>query len=134
MDFSDENMIFDKAILTTTRVKRGSIARRCRKDILDFASGFRGAHSRLFRTANQQEKRALACAYVDRNSRKRKFRRLWIARINAAARKNGITYSSMIHNLSGNQVFPNRKILAQVATPDAYCSSRPIRKISSDKG
>lgn len=134
MDFSDEITNFREAILIMTRVKRGSIARRYRKDILDFASGFRGAHSRLFRTANQQEKRALACAYVDRNNRKRKFRRLWIARINAAARKNGITYSSMIHNLSDNQVFLNRKTLAQVATPDAYCSSRPIRKISSEGG
>nr|YP_009425834.1 ribosomal protein L20 [Deparia lancea]ASU94524.1 ribosomal protein L20 [Deparia lancea]AYB71645.1 ribosomal protein L20 [Deparia lancea] len=116
-----------------TRVKRGSIARRYRKDILNFASGFRGAHSRLFRTANQQEGRALACAYVDRNNRKRKFRRLWIARINAAARKNGITYSSMIHNLFGNQVFLNRKTLAQVATPDAYCSSRLVREINNEK-
>nr|YP_009426098.1 ribosomal protein L20 [Diplaziopsis cavaleriana]ASU94785.1 ribosomal protein L20 [Diplaziopsis cavaleriana] len=116
-----------------TRVRRGSIARRYRKDILDFASGFRGAHSRLFRAANQQEKRALACAYVDRNNRKRKFRRLWIARINAAARKNGITYSSTIHNLLENQVFLNRKTLAQVATPDAYCSSRLIRKINNER-
>nr|YP_009920790.1 ribosomal protein L20 [Woodwardia japonica]QMS48639.1 ribosomal protein L20 [Woodwardia japonica] len=116
-----------------TRVKRGSTARRYRRDILDFASGSRGAHSRLFRTANQQERRALAYAYVDRNNRKREFRRLWIARINAAARKNGITYSSMIHNLFENQIFLNRKTLAQVATPDAYCSSRPIRKINSEK-
>nr|YP_009427235.1 ribosomal protein L20 [Onoclea sensibilis]ASU95925.1 ribosomal protein L20 [Onoclea sensibilis] len=116
-----------------TRVKRGSIARRYRKDILDFASGFRGAHSRLFRTANQQEKRALACAYVDRNNRKRKFRRPWIARINAAARRNGITYSSMIHNLFENQVFMNRKTLAQVATPDAYRSPRLVRKITNEK-
>nr|YP_009427411.1 ribosomal protein L20 [Rhachidosorus consimilis]ASU96101.1 ribosomal protein L20 [Rhachidosorus consimilis] len=114
-----------------TRVKRGSTARRYRKDILDFASGFRGAHSKLFRAANQQERRALACAYVDRNNRKRKFRRLWIARINAAARKNGVTYSSTIHSLSENQVFLNRKTLAQVATPDAYCSSRLVRKISN---
>nr|YP_009426449.1 ribosomal protein L20 [Diplazium dushanense]ASU95139.1 ribosomal protein L20 [Diplazium dushanense] len=117
-----------------TRVKRGSVARRYRKDILNFASGFRGAHSRLFRTANQQERRALACAYVDRNSRKRQFRRLWIARINAAARKNGMTYSSMIHNLFENQVFLNRKTLAQVATPDAYCSSRLVREINNEKG
>nr|YP_010518558.1 ribosomal protein L20 [Dryopteris yoroii]UXN85134.1 ribosomal protein L20 [Dryopteris yoroii]UXN85310.1 ribosomal protein L20 [Dryopteris yoroii]UXN85398.1 ribosomal protein L20 [Dryopteris yoroii] len=116
-----------------TRVKRGSIARRYRKGILDFASGFRGAHSRLFRAANQQEKRALACAYVDRNNRKRKFRRLWIARINAAARKNGITYSSMIHNLFENHVFLNRKTLAQVATPDAYCSSRLVRTVNDER-
>lgn len=133
MDFPDEEIIFREAILIMTRVKRGSIARRYRKDILDFASGFRGAHSRLFRTANQQEKRALAYACVGRNNRKRKFRRLRIARINAAARRNGITYSLMIHNLLENQVFLNRKTLAQVATPDAYCSSRPVRKINSGR-
>nr|YP_009690768.1 ribosomal protein L20 [Nephrolepis biserrata]QEG57548.1 ribosomal protein L20 [Nephrolepis biserrata] len=116
-----------------TRVKRGSIARKYRKGILDFASGFRGAHSRLFRAANQQEKRALACAYVDRKNRKREFRHLWIVRINAAARKHGITYSSTIHNLFDNQVFINRKILAQVATLDAYRSSRLVRTINDNK-
>nr|YP_010703843.1 ribosomal protein L20 [Bolbitis deltigera]WCO87028.1 ribosomal protein L20 [Bolbitis deltigera] len=113
-----------------TRVKRGSIARRFRRGILDFASGFQGAHSKLFRAANQQEERSLACAYVDRKNRKRKFRRLWIARINAAARKNGLTYSSMIHTLCQNQVFLNRKILAQVATTDGYCFSRLVRTIN----
>nr|YP_011030821.1 ribosomal protein L20 [Hiya brooksiae]WQT71218.1 ribosomal protein L20 [Hiya brooksiae] len=116
-----------------TRVKRGSVARKYRKEIPNSASGFRGAHSRLFGAANQQETKALACAYVDRNNRKRKFRRLWIARINAAARRNGITYSSTIHNLYENQVFPNCKTLAQVATPDAYCSSRLIRQINDKK-
>nr|YP_009690679.1 ribosomal protein L20 [Lomariopsis japurensis]QEG57459.1 ribosomal protein L20 [Lomariopsis japurensis] len=116
-----------------TRVKRGSIARRYRKDILDFASGFRGAHSRLFRTANQQESKALARAYVDRRNRKREFRRLWIARINAAARKNGITYGATIHNSFDNQVFLNRKTLAQVATPDAYRSPRLVGAISGEK-
>nr|YP_009426883.1 ribosomal protein L20 [Hymenasplenium unilaterale]ASU95573.1 ribosomal protein L20 [Hymenasplenium unilaterale] len=116
-----------------TRVKRGSISRRYRKSILDFASGFRGAHSKLFRAANQQEQRALACAYVDRNNRKRKFRRLRIVRINAAARRNGITYSLLIHKLLGNQVFMNRKALAQVATLDAYCFSRMVRKISGNE-
>nr|YP_009547753.1 ribosomal protein L20 [Leptochilus hemionitideus]AYW16801.1 ribosomal protein L20 [Leptochilus hemionitideus] len=113
-----------------TRVKRGSIARRYRRGVLNFASGFRGAHSRLFRAARQQKRRALACAYVDRSNRRRKFRRLWIVRINAAARKNGITYSSTIHNLLDNQVFLNRKTLAQVATPDAYCSSKLVETMN----
>nr|YP_010117357.1 ribosomal protein L20 [Microsorum cuspidatum]QPM99624.1 ribosomal protein L20 [Microsorum cuspidatum] len=116
-----------------TRVKRGSIARRYRRGVLNFASGFRGAHSRLFRAAKQQEGRALACAYVDRNNRRRKFRRLWIVRINAAARRNGITYSSTIHNLFDNQVFLNRKTLAQVATPDAYCSSKLVETMNGQK-
>nr|YP_009691034.1 ribosomal protein L20 [Saccoloma inaequale]QEG57814.1 ribosomal protein L20 [Saccoloma inaequale] len=114
-----------------TRVKRGSVARKHRKDILEFASGFLGAHSKLFKAANQQEKKALASAYIDRHKRKREFRRLWIARINAAARENGMTYSSMIHNLSENQVFLNCKALAQVAILDAYCFSRLVREINN---
>lgn len=117
-----------------TRVKRGSIARRYRRGVLGFASGFRGAHSRLFRAANQQERRALACAYGDRKNRRREFRRLWIVRINAAARKNGMTYSSMIHSLFDNQVFLNRKTLAQAATSDAYCSSKLVKTINGEKG
>ena len=121
---------FCEATRIMTRVKRGSIARRCRRGVLNFASGFRGAHSRLFRAAKQQERRALACAYVDRNNRRRQFRRLWIVRINAAARKNGITYSSTIHNLFDNQVFLNRKTLAQVATPDAYCFSKLVETMN----
>nr|QXG82863.1 ribosomal protein L20 [Asplenium komarovii]USW06970.1 ribosomal protein L20 [Asplenium scolopendrium var. americanum] len=116
-----------------TRVKRGFIARRYRKSILNFASGFRGAHSKLFRAASQQEHRALACAYVDRSNRKRRFRRLRIVRINAAARKNGTTYSLLIHKLFENQVFLNRRVLAQVATLDAYCFSRLVLKISSNE-
>nr|YP_009548254.1 ribosomal protein L20 [Onychium japonicum]AYW14800.1 ribosomal protein L20 [Onychium japonicum] len=116
-----------------TRVKRGSVARKYRKNILDFASGFRGAHSGLFRTANQQEKKALACAYIDRSNRKRTFRRLWIARINAAARKDGITHSSAIHSLYENRVFLNCKTLAQVAILDAYCLSRILKKINEKK-
>lgn len=115
-----------------TRVKRGSISRRYHKSILSFASGFRGAHSKLFRAASQQEKKALACAYVDRSNRKREFRRLWIVRINAAARKNGTTYSILIHKLLENQVFLNRRVLAQVATLDAYCFLSMIQKVSSN--
>nr|YP_009478219.1 ribosomal protein L20 [Adiantum shastense]AVP32672.1 ribosomal protein L20 [Adiantum shastense] len=114
-----------------TRVKRGSVARKYRKNILDSASGFRGAHSELFRTANQRRAKALACASVDRNNRKRAFRRLWIARINAAARRDGITYSSAIHGLYENQISLNRKTLAQIATLDAYCFSMLIRKVSN---
>nr|ATL58132.1 ribosomal protein L20 [Azolla mexicana]ATL58227.1 ribosomal protein L20 [Azolla microphylla] len=113
-----------------TRVKRGSVARRHRKNILEFAAGFRGAHSRLFRAANQQEQKALASAYADRSNRKREMRRLWIARINAAARENGITYGGIIHNLSENRVYSNCKTLAQIATPDAYCFSRIVQAVT----
>nr|YP_010702182.1 ribosomal protein L20 [Asplenium castaneoviride]YP_010702270.1 ribosomal protein L20 [Asplenium ruprechtii]WCL38466.1 ribosomal protein L20 [Asplenium castaneoviride]WCL38554.1 ribosomal protein L20 [Asplenium castaneoviride]WCL38642.1 ribosomal protein L20 [Asplenium ruprechtii] len=116
-----------------TRVKRGSISRRYHKSILNFASGFRGAHSKLFRAASQQERRALACAYVDRSNRKRRFRRLWIVRINAAARKNGTTYSLLIHKLLENQVFLNRRVLAQVATLDARSFSNMMLNINSNE-
>nr|YP_010376779.1 ribosomal protein L20 [Adiantum malesianum]UPV69544.1 ribosomal protein L20 [Adiantum malesianum] len=116
-----------------TRVKRGSVARKYRKNILDSASGFRGAHSKLFRTANQRREKALACAYVDRKNRKRTFRRLWIARINAAARRDGITHSSAIHSLYENKIALNRKTLAQIATPDTSCFSMLIQKINSGK-
>nr|AWD77922.1 ribosomal protein L20 [Odontosoria chinensis] len=113
-----------------TRIKRGSVARKYRKDILESASGFRGAHSKLFRTANQQKDKALVYAYIGRNNRRREFRRLWIARINAAARENEMTYSSTIHYLSENQVFLNCKILAQIATLDYHCFSMLIQKIN----
>nr|YP_009548949.1 ribosomal protein L20 [Myriopteris scabra]AYW15924.1 ribosomal protein L20 [Myriopteris scabra] len=116
-----------------TRVKRGSVARKYRKNILDSASGFRGAHSRLFRTAKQRREKALACAHVDRNNRKRAFRRLWIARINAAARRDGITHSSAIHSLYENQVSLNRKTLAQVAILDADCFSMLVQQVNNKK-
>ena len=76
------------------RVKRGNVARKRRKKVLKLAKGFRGSHSKLFRTANQQVMKALRNAYRDRRRKKRDFRRLWITRINAAARLNGTTYRS----------------------------------------
>ena len=81
------------------RVKRGNIARNRRKKILKLAKGFRGSNGSLFRTANQRVMKALCNAYRDRKRRKRDFRRLWIARINAAARTNGMSYSKLIGNL-----------------------------------
>ena len=80
------------------RVKRGNVARKRRKKILNLAKGYRGAHSRLFRVANQQVMKALRYSYVGRKQKKRVFRRLWITRINAASRGNGLTYSRAIHN------------------------------------
>ncbi|HEY9619643.1 MAG TPA: 50S ribosomal protein L20 [Crinalium sp.] len=101
-----------------TRVKRGNVARKRRKKILKLAKGFQGSHSRLFRTANQQVMKALRNAYRDRRKRKRDFRRLWIARINAAARLNGTTYSQLLGNLKKANVQINRKMLAQLAVLD----------------
>lgn len=101
-----------------TRVKRGNVARKRRKKILKMAKGFRGSHSTLFRTANQQVMKALRNAYRDRRKRKRDFRRLWITRINAAARQHGMSYSQFIGNLKKANVEINRKMLAQMAILD----------------
>lgn len=100
------------------RVKRGNVARKRRKKILKLAKGFRGSHSRLFRTANQQVMKALRNAYRDRRKRKRDFRRLWITRINAAARQHGMSYSQLIGKLKKADIQINRKMLAQMAILD----------------
>lgn len=104
------------------RVKRGNVARKRRKKILKLAKGFRGSHSKLFRTANQQVMKALRNAYRDRRKRKRDFRRLWITRINAASRINGISYSQLIGNMKKANIAINRKMLANLAVldPDAF--------------
>ena len=100
------------------RVKRGNVARKRRNKILRLAKGFRGGNGTLFRTANQRVMKALCNAYRDRRRRKRDFRRLWIARINAAARLNGISYSKFIGGLKKAEIKINRKMLAQLAVSD----------------
>ena len=100
------------------RVKRGNVARKRRKKILQLAKGFRGAHSRLFRVANQQVMKALRYSYVGRKQKKRMFRRIWITRINAASRVNGVPYSKLIHNFKKSNIELNRKMLAQIAVLD----------------
>nr|YP_009293818.1 ribosomal protein L20 [Ahnfeltia plicata]AOM65506.1 ribosomal protein L20 [Ahnfeltia plicata]UAT97452.1 ribosomal protein L20 [Ahnfeltia plicata]UAT97860.1 ribosomal protein L20 [Ahnfeltia fastigiata] len=101
-----------------TRVKRGNIARKRRKKILKLAKGFRGTHSSLFRTAKQQVLKAMRYSYVGRKNKKRDYRKLWITRINAAVRINGITYSQLMRRLKQSQVGLNRKMLAQLAVVD----------------
>ena len=100
------------------RVKRGNVARKRRKKILQLAKGYRGAHSRLFRVANQQVMKALRYSYVGRKQKKRMFRRIWITRINAASRVNGLTYSRVIYNFKKSNIELNRKMLAQLAILD----------------
>jgi large subunit ribosomal protein L20 len=100
------------------RVKRGFKARRRRKKVLNLAKGFRGGRSKLFRTAADSVDKALMYAYRDRRQRKREFRRLWIARINAAARMNDISYSKFIHGLKKAGVELDRKVLAELAVSD----------------
>ncbi|MFZ4675976.1 MAG: 50S ribosomal protein L20 [Nodosilinea sp.] len=106
------------------RVKRGNVARKRRNKILKLAKGFRGSHSKLFRTANQQVMKALRYAYRDRRNRKRDFRRLWITRINAASRMHGVSYSQLIGQLKKADIEINRKMLAQMAVldPDGFAS------------
>ena len=101
------------------RVKRGNVARKRRKKILSLASGYRGAHSILFRVANQQVMKALKYAYIGRKQKKRIFRRIWISRINAASRLNGLTYSQLIHKIKQSNIDLNRKMLSQIAILDA---------------
>lgn len=113
-----------------TRVKRGNVARKRRKKILKMAKGFRGSHSKLFRTANQQVMKALRNAYRDRKKRKRDFRRLWITRINAAARINGVSYSQLIGLLKKADIQLNRKMLAQLAVLDPTSFNKVVELAS----
>lgn len=108
------------------RVKRGNVARKRRKKVLKLAKGFRGSHSKLFRTANQQVMKALRYAYRDRRNRKRDFRRLWITRINAAARQEGFSYSKLIGQLKKANIDINRKMLAQMAILDPAGFSKVV--------
>jgi large subunit ribosomal protein L20 len=100
------------------RIKRGFKARRRRKKVLKLAKGFRGGRSKLFRTAADSVDKALQYAYRDRKQRKRQFRRLWIARINAAARMNDLSYSRFISGLKKADVNLDRKVLADLAVSD----------------
>ena len=100
------------------RVKRGNVALKRRKKILSLASGYRGAHSILFRVANQQVMKALRYSYIGRKQKKRIFRRIWISRINAASRVNGISYSQLINKFKKSNIDLNRKMLSQIAVLD----------------
>lgn len=100
------------------RVKRGVTTHRRHKKILKLAKGYRGSKSKLYRVANQQVMKSGNYAYIHRRQKKRDFRRLWIARINAAARDNGLSYSRMMHGLKLAGVDINRKVLAELAISD----------------
>ena len=100
------------------RTRHSVATRRRRNKVLKKARGYFGARSRLFRTAQEAVDRAQLYAYRDRRRRKRDFRRLWISRINAAARINGVTYSQLIHGLGQAEIDVNRKVLADLAVRD----------------
>lgn len=100
------------------RVKRGVTTHKRHKKILKLAKGYRGSKSKLYRVANQQVMKSGNYAYAHRKLKKRQFRQLWIARINAAARDNGTSYSRMVHGLKVAGVDINRKVLAEIAITD----------------
>ncbi len=100
------------------RIKRGFKARRRRNKVLKLARGYRAGRSKLFRTAADALDKALMYAYRDRRVRKRDFRRLWISRINAAARMNNLSYSKFMHGLKLSNIQLDRKVLADLAISD----------------
>ena len=101
------------------RVKGGLGAKKRHNRVLKLAKGYRGARSKQYRVAKQSVMRALTSSYAGRKERKRQFRQLWIARINAAARLNGLSYSQFMHGLKLAEVDLNRKVLADMAVTDA---------------
>ena len=101
------------------RIKGGMNARRKHNKVLKLAKGYRGARSKQYRVAKQSVMRALTSSYAGRKERKRQFRQLWIARINAAARMNGLSYSKFIYGLKLAGIDMNRKMLAEMAVNDA---------------
>ena len=112
------------------RVKRRSTPSN--KKVLDRAKGYKGARSRRYKTANEQVMHAMQDAYRDRRARKGEFRRLWIARINAAARQNGTTYSQLIAGLKAAEIEVDRKMLAEMAVNDPGAFSQLVE--ASRKG
>ncbi|WP_101651660.1 50S ribosomal protein L20 [Brevibacterium ihuae] len=113
------------------RVKRALNAKKKRRVILDRASGYRGQRSRLYRKAKEQVIHSLVYSYRDRRARKGDFRRLWIQRINAGARANGMTYNRFIQGLKGAGVEVDRRMLAELAVNDAATFAALV-KIAKD--
>lgn len=113
-----------------TRVKGGIVTRRRHKKILKLTKGMYGTRNNLFRRANEAMLKSLWYSYRDRRTRKRDLRRLWISRINAAARQNGTTYSRLIHGLKQANIQLNRKMLADLAVRDPKAFSAVVKTAS----
>ncbi|RIY32306.1 MULTISPECIES: 50S ribosomal protein L20 [Psittacicella] len=111
------------------RVKRGVVARARHKKVLKAAKGYYGARSRVYRVAYQAVIKAGQYAYRDRRQKKRQFRQLWIARINAAARFNGLSYSQFINGLKKSHIEIDRKVLADIAVYDQATFSALVAKV-----
>lgn len=114
-----------------TRVKGGIVTRRRHKKILKLTRGMYGSRNNLFRRANEAMLKSLWYSYRDRRTRKRDLRRLWIARINAAARQNGTTYSRLIHGLKQTNINLNRKMLADLAVRDPQAFRQVVASAAS---
>lgn len=113
------------------RATNNPASRARRKKVLKLAKGFRGSHHRLFKTAQQAVDHAGQYAYRDRKARKRDFRKLWIARINAGARANGITYSRFIAGLRAANINLDRKVLADIAATDEAAFAQIVEQAKS---
>jgi len=113
------------------RVKGGMRTRARHKKVLKLAKGYFGAKSRNFRIANQAVMKSLVYAYRDRRAKKRNFRQLWIARINAAARKNGLSYSKFMNGLKKSNITLNRKMLAEMAVNDPAAFAQLVEKVKA---
>ena len=111
------------------RVKGALNARKRHKKVLKLAKGYRGARSKQYRIAKQSVMRAMASAYAGRKQTKREYRRLWIARINAAARENGLSYSRFMNGLKNADIQINRKMLAEMAVNDSVAFSQLVGKV-----
>ena len=111
------------------RVKGAMKTRARHKKILKLAKGYRGAKSKLYKTANQAVMKSLSYAYRDRKAKKREFRQLWSARISAAARMNGISYSKFMNGLKNNGIEINRKMLAEIAVSDPAAFSSLVERV-----
>lgn len=101
-----------------TRVKRGFVAKKRRKKILKLTKGFRGSHSKLFQTANQQIMKALRYSYFDRKKKKNQKRQIWIRRINATSRSYGIPYNRLMHKIKNYKILLNKKVLSEIILKD----------------
>ena len=113
------------------RVKRGTMTHKRHKKILDRAKGYWGGRHRLFKTANEAVMHALQYAYRDRRNKKREFRRLWITRISAATRQNGMQYSRFIDGLTKASIEIDRKVLAEMAVHDQAGFAALVEKAAS---
>ena len=114
-----------------SRVKRGVTARARHKKVLALAKGFRGRRGNVYRIAKQAVMKAGQYAYRDRRTKKRVFRQLWIARINAAARANGLTYSQFINGLNKAEITLDRKVLADIAVHDAAAFASIVTQVKA---